>query len=131
MNNHLTASVKFYFKGQIFSASIELDLDQHMDRIHDLYPLLAKSINLDLYSYEYEMMQAEIITYSSPHPLVDEHIVEGVLDFVAFEASWHESRQLEICQKIADKYLSINCLQKHPEVNNALLEAYRLGAKTD
>jgi len=133
MSNYITASVEFFFKGEKITASIELDLDQHMHssgKLPRLYPLLASSINLDLYSYEYEMMQAENIIYSNAKGLATEHIIEGVLDAAAFENSWHESKQLEICQKIANKYLSINELQQHPELKNALLEAYRQGMKT-
>ena len=68
MSNHITASVEFYFKGEKFTAAIELDLDQHMQnagKLPALYPLLAKAINLDPYSYEYEMMQAEVIFFNN------------------------------------------------------------------
>ena len=133
MTNSITASVEFFFKGEKFTSSIELDLDQYMHssgKLPDLYPLLARSINLDLYSYEYEMMQAEKIRYSNAKNLAAEHTIEDVLDEAAFEASWYESKQLEICQKIANKYLDINELKKFPELINALLEAYRQGMKS-
>ena len=62
MSNYITASVEFYFKGEKHGASIELDMDQHMHasgELPDLYPLLAKAMNIGAYSYEYEMMLAE------------------------------------------------------------------------
>ena len=133
MTNSITASVEFFFKGEKFTATIELDLDQHMrssGKLPRLYPLLASSINLDLYSYEYEMMQVENITFSNAKGLATEHIIEGVLDVAAFENSWHESKQLEKCQQIAHNYLDINDLQQHPKLKSALLEAYRMGTKT-
>ena len=134
MKNTIEACVEFDFKGQHHELCIDLDLDQAMETAGALPPmhaLVARHNHIDTYSYEYEMMQAETIKYSSSHPLVDEHIIESLLDIVAFETSWHEYRQLEECQKIAEKYLSINDLQQYPELKYALLEAYRLGAKND
>jgi len=133
MSNHITASIEFYFKGEKHSASIELDLDQHMQstgRLPALYPLLARAINLDLYSYEYEMMQTETIMFSAAKGLVANHIDEGLLDIDAFESAWQESVAIEKLQTIAQQNLSIEDLQQHPELKNALLEAYRLGTKS-
>ena len=67
MSNFITASVEFYFKGEKHGASIELDMDQHMHasgELPDLYPILAKAMDLGAYSYEYEMMLAETIMFS-------------------------------------------------------------------
>jgi len=96
MTNHITASVGFYFKGEEFTATIELDLDQHMQssgKLPELYPLLARSINLDLFSYEYEMMQAESIIFNNAKGLAAEHVKEGALDVAGFEDSWHENKK--------------------------------------
>ncbi|MFW2438303.1 MAG: hypothetical protein ACN4GR_02920 [Arenicellales bacterium] len=76
------------------------------------------------------MMQAENFRYSNTKGLAAEHTIEGVLDEAAFGNSWRENKQLKIYQKIANKHLSINELQQHPELINALLEAHRQGMKT-
>lgn len=133
MRNHITASVEFYYKGEKRTASIELDVDQHMQaagQLPDLYPLLAQTINLDLYSYEYEMLQSETILFSNAKGLTTEHLSAGVFDVESFRAAWTEIQTLECLQKIARQTLSIDDLQQHPELKKALLEAYRLGEET-
>ena len=133
MSNHITASVEFYFKGKHFTSSIELDMDQYMQttgQLPVLYPLLARTINLDLYSYEYEMMQAETISFSQAKGLVADYVTDGVLNFNAFEAAWSENSVIEKLQEIAKQNLSIDDLQQHPELKKTLLEAYRLGKKS-
>ena len=132
MSNYITASIEFYFKGQHFTASIELDMNQYMQttgRLPDLYPLLARAINLDLYSYEYEMMQAEEILYNNAKGLIAEHVNEGSFDFDSFEAEWVEVQMLDKLQDIAQRNLSVDDIRQQPDLKNALLEAYQLGIK--
>jgi len=134
MSNHITASVEFYYKGEKLSATIELDLDQHMQaagQLPDLYPLFAKALNLDLYSYEYEMMQAEAILFNDAKGLVAEHINERLLDFESFKAAWTEAKTLEKLQEIVQRHLSVEDIHQQPELKNALLEAYLLGKETN
>jgi len=130
MSNHITASVEFYFKGEKITSSIELDIDPHMHatgQLPDLYPLLAQAINLGFYSYEYEMMQAEAILYNNAKGLIAEHVEDGLFDFDSFEAAWVEIQILDKLQAIAQDHLSIDDLQQHPKIKNALLNAYSLG----
>jgi len=130
MSNHITASIEFYFKGEKITSSIELDIDPHMHatgQLPDLYPLLAQAINLGFYSYEYEMMQAEAILYNNAKGLIAEHVKDGLFDFNSFEAAWIEIQTLDKLQKIAQDALSIDDLQQHPKIKNALLNAYKLG----
>ncbi len=130
MSNRITASILFCFRGESHSPSLELDLDQHMHaggKIPDLYPLIARANNFDLYSYEYEMMQAEPIRFSDPVGMVADHISENNLDYEAFEAAWHKDKIIEQLQEIATSTLSISDLAQHPELMEALLQAYQLG----
>ena len=46
---------------------------------------IAKASNHELYSYEYEMMQAEDIVFSDAEGLVAEFIMDGILDIQSFE----------------------------------------------
>ncbi len=134
MSNHITASVEFYYKGEKIASSIELDVDPHMQatgRLPDLYPLLARAINLGLYSYEYEMMQAEAIFFSNAKGLVAEHLSEGLLDFGSFETAWAEAQTLEKLQEIVQRHLSVEDIHQQAELKNALLEAYLLGKETN
>ena len=89
MSNFITASVEFYFKGEKHSASIELDMDKHMHisgELPDLYPILAKTMEVGAYSYEYEMMLAETIIFSSAKGLIADFVNEGTLDLASFNA---------------------------------------------
>ncbi|MDT8283153.1 MAG: hypothetical protein RQ982_10165 [Gammaproteobacteria bacterium] len=132
MENYLTASVEFYYRGEKITASIELDLDQHMQasgQLPNLYPLLAQTLNLDIYSYEYEMMLAEDILFRDAKGLVAEHVNDGLFDREAFASAWSESFIMKQLQQIAKKNLSMEDLQQQPELKNALLEAYNLGKK--
>ena len=130
MSNYITASVEFYFKGEKITSSIELDIDPHMHatgQLPDLYPLLARAINLSFYSYEYEMMQAESIQFSQAEGLVADFIVDGQLDIQAFEPAWREHTILSQLQDIAKGHMAIEDLQEHPELEKALREAFQLG----
>ncbi len=133
MKNHITASVEFYFKGKKYSASIELDLDQQMQaggKIPDLYPLLARKINLDLYSYEYEIMLSETIHYHHAGGLAKNFIIDNSLDSNGFEQAWKEKNVLKTLQEIAKQYLDIDDLQQQADIKNALLAAYYQGSRT-
>ena len=132
MSNHITASIEFYFKGEKHGASIELDMDQHMHvngELPDLYPILAKAMDLGAYSYEYEMMLAETIIFSDAKGLISDFVSEGILDLAAFNDAWSESIVIEKLQDIAKQRLSVDDISQQPELKNALLDAYQLGKK--
>ena len=64
MINQITATIEFSFKGETHRPSVELDLDQLMQQygtIPPLHRMLAALHNIDSYSYEYEMLEAEDI----------------------------------------------------------------------
>jgi len=131
MNNHITASATFYFKGEKFSPAIELDIDQYMrtsGELPALYPLLARSINIDPYSYEYEMLEAEPVLFSKASGLIAQYLEAGILDFDAFKIVWTETQALEKLQAIALENLDVADIEQQPELKNALLQAYQLGA---
>ena len=132
MSNHITASVEFYFKGEKHSASIELEMDQHMHasgELPDLFPLLAQSMNIGAYSYEYEMMLAETIMFSDAKGLIADFVNEGILDLAAFNIAWSESHFIEKLQDIAKQHLSIDDINQETDLKNALIAAYQLGKK--
>jgi len=132
MSNFITASVEFYFKGEKRSASIELDMDQHMHasgELPDLYPLLARSMNVGAYSYEYEMMLSETITFSHAKGLIADFVNGGILDLAAFNVAWTESSIIEKLQDIAEQHLAIDDINQEANLKNALIAAYRLGEK--
>lgn len=134
MKSTLTASIHFSFKGENHSPSITVELDQYLEAggsLPDLCPLIAQFNNHDLYSYEYEMMQAADIVYSDAKGLVADFIDEGVLNAEAFELAWHENNALNKLLTIAEVHMNISDFSQHVELKKALLEAYMLGKKDE
>ncbi len=132
MKNIVTISIQFYYKGEQHAPSMTVELDKLILAINDLshfYPLLAKENNYDMYSYEFEMMQAEEIIFSDAEGLVADHIVDGALDLAAFKEAWHDSNLLQQLKAVALQHMDIDDLEKHPELKNALTKAYKLGQK--
>lgn len=130
MKNIITASIHFSFKGENHSPSITLELDRYvetMGTLPDLYQLIAKENNFDLYSYEYEMMQAQEIVFSNAQGLVAKFINNGVLDFTAFKSVFEQQKALSQLQDIAEKHMQVKNLEQQPDLKEALLQAYRLG----
>lgn len=130
MKNIITVSVHFSFKGERHTPSLTIELDNHLittGSLPSLYPLIARENNYDLYSYEYEMMQAEPLKYSDAQGIVAEHIEDGELNLDTFKTAWHEHYVLSQLQEIAKTTMQINDLSKHPDLKKALLEAYKLG----
>lgn len=133
MSNLVKASVIFCYKGETLSPSITIELDEYLEvsnALPDLYPIIAKANNHDLYSYEFEMMQAQTIVFSEATGLVAEFITDGLLDIEAFVQAWNDLQCLEALAKIADDVMSVEDLEKNPELKQALLEAYKLGQST-
>ena len=136
MKSTITASINFSFKGENHSPSITVELDQYLEgggggSLPDLCPLIAKFNNHDLYSYEYEMMQAAEIVYSDAKGLVAEFIDNGILNSEAFELAWHENNALNKLLTIAETHMNIADFTQHVELKKALFEAYILGKKDE
>lgn len=132
MKSIVTVSIHFSFKGERHSPSLTVEFDEHVlskDNLSHLYQDLARANNYDLYSYEYEMMQAEPLVFSEAKGLVADHIEEGILDFDTFKVAFHNYKTLSQLQDLAKSQLQIDDLQQHPKIMNALLEAYTLGQK--
>jgi len=115
-NNSVTASLQFDFRGQTFTPSIQVDLDQFMLRrheIHTLYDMLGASIGLDSYRHEYDVMIMQNICFSEPAGLVSEFVKDGRLDFDGFSNAWQNARLLDAIRPVAKKHLGIDDLDQH------------------
>ena len=134
MKNIITASIHFSFRGKELSPSLTVELDPYLEgggSFPNLCSLIAKANNHDLYSYEYEMMQAAEIKYSDAQGLVAEYLNEGQLDVEAFEKTWNENKALTKLLSIAEEHMNITDFSQHIELKKALLAAYMLGKKDE
>ena len=133
MSNNIVISVEFYFKGQKHSPSMVVDLDAHIQNkggFDSLYPLLANSNNIDLYSYEYEMMLAEDLVFSDATGLAKDFLEDGQFDLTAFRQALHDEGITEAISEIASTHLAVDDLSSQPGLKAALLEAFKLGQKS-
>ncbi len=142
MSNTITVSINFSFKGETFSPSTSIDLDVLMHKNYlstigqesnisvSIYPLLAASINLDTYSYAYEVMLASHAVYSEPTGIAVKHLTQGQFNYQSFYKEWLDEKMLTIVQEIADKHLSVADLAQQPQLKEALFEAFLAGEKS-
>ncbi|MFV1982010.1 MAG: hypothetical protein ACC657_00600 [Thiohalomonadales bacterium] len=132
MKNIITATIEFNFKGETFTPSITIDLNEHVlsnNYFPDLCALIATANNIDHYSYEYEMMQAQKIKFSNAIGFVENFVEGNELNIENFTSAWHDKIVKEKLVLIAESYMDVKDLSQHPDLENALLEAYNLGKK--
>ncbi|NWF39857.1 hypothetical protein F3F96_11995 [Mariprofundus sp. NF] len=132
MKNSLQATLEFDFRGERFTPSITVDLDSAIIRnghLEKLYDMLATSIGLDSYRYEYDVMVMQEITFSEPTGLACEFICDGKFDFDGFALQWARQQIITAVQPIAEKHLNISDLAQHKDIQAALIECYQAGQK--
>lgn len=130
MTNSIDAHVEFSFKGETYSlaATIELDDFPGAGASHpSLHSILARKHGIDTYSYLYEIMEEEEIRFDNPQGWAVDFFTEGKFDLPAYIAARQELKTLDLLQAIATRELGIDNLAQHPELKNALLQAYELG----
>lgn len=133
MKNIVTVSIHFSFKGERYTPSVTIELDEHIKLTGSLpmfYPLIARENNYDMYSYEYEMMQAEELHFSNARGLVSEYITDNRLDTEAFLNAWKKKDTLIQLEEIAKENMGINHLAEHPKLSKTLLKVFDLGQKS-
>lgn len=133
MKNSIVISAEFFYKGGKLSPSMVIDLDLHLQsniNIGEIYPLLAKSNNIDLYSYEYEMLQGETLVFSNAQGLAKDFLDDGSFDIDAFEQALQDEQIIKVISTIAKTILSIDDLDAQPVLKTALIEAYKLGQQS-
>ena len=131
MKNRVTAFIEFYFKGEPFRPSIELDLDEIMEMRGELpqtlHSIIAKANDIDPYSYEYEMLEAEEIQYRDAEGLVAQFIDGNQFDHQGFEEAWRHQRLEQQLRDIAARYLHMEPAAVTEEMLQALRAAHQLG----
>lgn len=130
MKNSVVASVEFYFKGERFAPSLQIDLDKLMQqegKLDRLYHTIAVANGIDAYSYEYEMMQAEELHFAAPTGLAVDFFHEGEFDIAGYREKWHELQVLERVRPIAAQCVGVTDLDAKPKLKASLIAAYLAG----
>jgi hypothetical protein len=131
--NHIDISLEFDFKGEHYTPTASLDLDEHIRReggLPQLHQILAKRNNIDLMSYQYEIMLEDEVRVTHAQGLVADFVTDGRLDEAGFLHAWHEQQMSEQLHAVAQQYLGIDDLQAKPELKKALAAAFTLGKKS-
>lgn len=130
MANKITASITFYFKGESFTPSLALDLDELMQRYNGLPPLhetLAAENNIDSYSYQYEMLLGEDIQFSEAEGDVVAFLNNGQFNQAAYEDFWFQKNILNNLQKLIHTELDLDDIKQYPKLLPAMLAAFQYG----
>ena len=130
MKNTVDATVTFSFKGETYTPSTTIDLDALM-REHGSLPrlhyILAMTNKIDTYSYLYEVMEQSPIRFVNARGPVAGFVEDEALDIEGFQMQWQQNQIIGVLQSIASRELNIDDLENHPELKNALIEAYHCG----
>lgn len=133
MKNSIDAHIEFSFKGESYAPFATIDLDalvEHYGTLPPLHAILAEKHGIDTYSYLYEVMLEEDISFDNPQGLAVEFLINGEFDVEAFVARWQENKTFDLLQTIATRELGIDHLEHHPALKSALFQAYQLGRNT-
>jgi hypothetical protein len=132
MKNQITANVEFSYKGEVFTPSTIIDLDNTMaqqDLLPSIHRMIAQENKIDTYSYLYEVMEQAEIIFTNAQGLAIEFLSDTNFDFSAFQGALCETRHDQMCQEIAATEMGVTDLDKYPGLKSALIKAYALGKK--
>jgi len=127
--NTLTANIIFYFKGEKFDFSAEIDVDkwlrEQMGDLEYVYDVIAFANGFDRYRHEYDVMVMESVQFSHATGLAASYLEDGDFDVEAYQIGYEQEKTLVALDSIAKQYLDIDKLEEHPKIKSALLAAYR------
>ena len=125
--NTVRVRLAFSFKAETHELDAVIDLDAHIGREPDFHLLLAKARGVDPYSYLYEALASHDIEFSEASGLAARHCRNGGFDWPGFERDWREAADMRVVREIAARLLGASALRERPEIEAALLAAYRAG----
>ncbi len=132
MKNQITAKVEFSYKGEVFSPSTIINLNNTMeeqDLLSSIHRKIAQENEIDTYSYLYEVMEQAEIIFINAQGLAIEFLSDNDFDFLAFQGALRETRHDQMCQKIAATEMGVDDLDQYPGLRNALIKAFEFGKK--
>lgn len=133
MKNRITVQIIFSYRGTTYQPSATIELDRYLEKnqsIPDFLPIVAKENNIDSYSYEYEVMQMGEYQYLDAEGLVGDFCNLHEFDGAGFAAAWKQQNLINQLAEIAHKQLGVDDLSTQQSLQQALLEAYKLGVRS-
>lgn len=130
MKNSIKITIPFSFKGEDYTPFFIIDLDRYFHQKHRpemLAHTVATENNIGNYSYEYEVLHSSEQHFSDATGLAEKYLTETSFDFIAYKLEQDQSQVLDTLQKIAKDTLSIDDLQNHPDLFQALKQALEAG----
>lgn len=130
MKNTIKVTIPFSFKGIEHSPSSIIDLDlfiQGGQTLDNAYQLIANENKIDNFSYEFEVLESSPKIFSDPTGLAVNFISETHFDLEGFKKQFVDSDTVKKLQAIAHKLLTIDDLDAHEDIKQALIEAYKAG----
>jgi hypothetical protein len=128
--NSIRARLTFSFKAETYDLDSVIDLDQpfgNADAGPDFHLLLARTREIDPYSYLYEALESHEIEFSEPTGIAVLGYRDGRFDWHAYMRHKREEIDLQAIREVAQRSLGLSDLAAHPQLQDALLAAYRAG----
>jgi hypothetical protein len=132
VKSELEVFVRFDFRGKSLSPQVTVDLDLQMEQqghLSDFKLMLARENGIDLYSYEFEVMESLPIVVRRATGLAEQFSLQGVFDAEGFEARWRVLKEQQQIEAVALEYLDRETLEQNPQWQAALLAVYQLGKR--
>jgi hypothetical protein len=127
-NNTIRARLEVSFKGETHQLDTVIDLAPCLGepgQAPDFHRLLARAAGIDPYSYLYEVLESEEITFSEPTGLAVQAFEDGAFDWPRFEEALRDERDWQTVRAIAANHLGSRNLDGDAELRDALLAVYR------
>jgi hypothetical protein len=128
--NVVTATVDFDYQGQHYALKNVIDIDyiiHHEDFFNSVYLSIAKANNIDLYSYQLEILIDQNIVFSNEKGCVQGCVNNGEIDLDLLKENQLQAECLPKVEGIMHKYFTKD--QHSDEIIQALIEAYLEGKK--
>ncbi len=131
----LLARLECSFKGEVVTLETVVDLNLCLTNSQDtpdFHGALARAGKVDPYSYLFEVLESEEVTFSEPTGLAINCCAEGRFDWEAFVQAVRDAQEIQVVQAIAAREMGVTDLNTHAGLNGlkaALLAAYHEGLR--
>ena len=128
VTHSLLASLSFDYQGKSHTLQSVINIENiisHEDFYQSIYLQLAQEHDIDLYSYQLEIMMDQTIQFSQAKGCAESCIDNQSLDLVLLRQRYEQVFCLEQIEVVTAKHL--NSSEMTGGVKKALIEAYQLG----